>query len=473
MEDLFFVYATGALVAIYLAAHVCAGKFDPFAPSWLFLVGYVHVYVIQAVSYHDWAVGIRGKDLVDAAGLRAFWALLLFLVVYHLPIGRRLSACLPRPPAGWSPALVGAISPPLIVWGLLCAGILLGDGLGVDPTAMSGEEVIFRSFPFVMMVAATMLIVTGRTMGVSRPWFLAAGLLTSAAYVVIWMYNGKRSHSVIAVLATVCACYVTRLKRPSWPVLLATSFAGSLVVAIAIGWRNNLDYERSFAGFAQYLGDFKVEKILENLDLADKQDLPSDSSHETSEYGGFLLMLDTVPAKSGFDHGANYLRVFSTFIPRIAWPSKPLFGRDAWVSAWMAGSELERKEDFAGPAIGILGAAQLNGGAVGTGMVVAGIALILRLAYEYFRRYAHVPWAQFFWAITFYNAWFMVVGDDPLTWFYYNWGYSAFPLVLLLWWASKRAPVAAGPEVIARANPVAWQPLRERAAACGADSFAR
>ena len=37
-------------------------KFDPFAPVWLFLVGYVQVYIIQAVSYHEWALRVRGKN---------------------------------------------------------------------------------------------------------------------------------------------------------------------------------------------------------------------------------------------------------------------------------------------------------------------------------------------------------------------------------------------------------------------------
>ena len=137
------------------------------------------------------------------------------------------------------------------------------------------------------------------------------------------------------------------------------------------------------------------------------------TSHETIEYGGFLLMMDTVPGKSEYDYGMNYIRVVSTFIPRIFWPSKPLFGRDQWISAWIAGSELERDEDFTGPAIGILGATQLNGGAVGTLIVMAFVGLLLRTAYEYFRLHADVAWVQFWWAITFFNAWFMVVGDDP------------------------------------------------------------
>ncbi len=427
-------------------------KLDPFAPVWLFLFGYIHIYVIQALSYHDWALDVRGKDLVDAANWRALWALLWFLFVYELPLSRFTSARLPRPPEGWPPRVVAAISPPLILWGLLCAGMLLGDAVAFDTSRLSPEEALFRSFPFVMMVAAVMLIVTGRIPG-SRAGFLAAGLATAAAYLLIWMFNGKRSHSVIGVLATVCAYYIARQRRPSWLVLAGTALAGAIVVSIAIGWRNNLDYDRSFAGFAQFVGDFEPGKVLENLDLADKRDLPEELSHETSEYGGFLLMLDTVPAKSGFDYGANYLRTVSTFIPRLIWPSKPLYGRDAWRAAWVAGSELEREEDFTGPAVGILGAAQLNGGDVGTVILLGTVALALRTAYEYFRRYAHLPWAQFFWAITFYNAWFMVVSDDPMTWFYQNWGFTTLPLVALLWWFSKSARPPATATTAAAAAP--------------------
>ena len=160
-------------------------------------------------------------------------------------------------------------------------------------------------------------------------------------------------------------------------------------------------------------------------------------TYETEEYGGFLLMMDTVPEKSDYDHGANYLRTFTTMIPRIIWPSKPLFGREQWIAAWIAGSELERDEDFTSPAIGILGATQLNGGAVGTLIVLGCLAIMLRSAYEYFRLHADVPWVQFWWAIIFYNAWFMVVADDPMVWFYYNWGFTTFPIVVFFWFAAK------------------------------------
>jgi hypothetical protein len=434
MEELIFTFATAVVILAYFLAHVASRRFDPFAPIWLFLVGYAQVYVVMPFLYHNWAVSVRGKDLVANASLRAFWALLLLLSVYHLAAGRRIARMLPQPPRSWSPLAVAVISPILIFWGLYCAGMLMGGGF-VDNQGVSAEETLLRSFPFVMMVAAILLIVTGKTAGAAHPAFSTLGLGCAAAYILIWMYNGKRSHALIGVLATVAALYIARLKRPSWPVLLGTSVVGSMVVAMAIGWRNDFQHERSLAGFATFLGEFPIEKVLESLGGTDAdQDL---ATHETSEYGGFLLMMDTVPAKSPYDYGASYIRVVSTFIPRIIWPSKPVFGRSQWVSAWIAGSEMERDEEFTGPAIGILGAAQLNGGALGTAIVLACVALLLRSAYEYFREYSERPWAQFWWSITYYNAWFMVVNDDPLVWFYYNWGFTTCPIVVLLWWVSR------------------------------------
>lgn len=129
--------------------------------------------------------------------------------------------------------------------------------------------------------------------------------------------------------------------------------------------------------------------------------------------------------------------MFSTFIPRVFWPSKPVYGRDTWIRAWMVGSELQREDDFTGPSIGLLGATQLNGGAAATLIVLACVALVLRGVYEYLRRHADVPWVQFWWAITYYNAWFMVVCDSPLAWFYLNWGFTTFPVVVLTWWLNR------------------------------------
>jgi hypothetical protein len=440
MNELHYIYATAGVIVAYFVWQMLVRRFDPFAPTWLFFVGYVQVYIIQALSYHEWAVGVRGKELVAAANFRALWALAWFIFVYELGIGKKLAALLPAPPRNWSATTVGITSPIFVAWGLFCAGLVIFGGKEVDYSTISGEEFLFRSFPFLMMVAAVLLIVTGRTSTVAARTFLPAGILTGAFYVLIWMFNGKRSHSLIGVLATVCAFYISLQKRPSWPVLFATGFAGTLAVAIAIGWRGNENYERNFSGFVHFLGDFKVTKILESLNITDDDNSGEPNTYETVEYGGFLLMMDTVPEKSDYDYGVNYLRVFSTFIPRLVWPGKPIYGRSQWVNAWIAGSEMEREDDFTGPAIGILGATQLNGGAVGTFLVFASIATLLSTAYAYFRINAASPWVQFWWAITYYNAWFMVVNDDPCIWFYYNWGFSTFPVVILMWWAAKWGP---------------------------------
>jgi hypothetical protein len=452
MEDLFWVYGTAGLILAFFTACVLSRKLDPFAPVWLFLVGYTQLYVIQAFSYHEWAVEARGKDLVTAANFRAFWALAWFLMIYQLPLGQFFAQHLPRPPSGWSSGLVTALGPPLVVWGLFCAGILIVGSGTIDERSLSPEQSLFMSFPFVMMVTAVLLIVTGRTAHLSRPIFLPVGLCVALAYVMIWIYNGKRSHALIGVLASLCGFYVARQKRPSWLVLVGTSFVGAVVVAAALGWRNNLDYDRTFTGLLHYLGDFQVEKVLDSLNLGKRDEDLEDYTFETEEYGGFLLMMDTVPLRSPYDYGASYLRLVSTFIPRVLWPSKPLFGRAQWVSAWMAGSKMERDEDFTGPAIGILGATQLNGGAIGTVTVLACVALVLRTAYEFFRLNAHVTWAQFWWSITYFNAWFMVVNDDPLVWFYYNWGFTALPVAVVMWCGSRFIRPRSAHDMVATAS---------------------
>jgi hypothetical protein len=466
MDEYQYVYATASVIGLYFLWQIATKRFDPFAPTWLFFVGYLQIYVIQAISYHDWAVGSRGQELVTAANERALWALIWFLAVYHLGPGRLIARRLPAPPRGWSTTTVAALSPVLIVWGLLCAGVL-GGGAAADD--VSAEGALLRAFPFVMMVAAILLITTGRRLDAPRPGYLAAGLAVAGFYVAVWMFNAKRSHSLMGVLTTVCALYVTRLKRPSWGVLGATAFCGALVVAVSIGWRNNPNYERSAAGFLEFAGDFDVWQILVSMDVAGDEEEGLDVSYEPKEYGGYLLMLDTVPEKSDYDYGASYLRTFSTYIPRLLWADKPIYGRQKWIDAWIAGSEMKREEDFAGPAIGILGASQLNGGAAGTLAVLACAATFLRMAYEFFLRHAHTPWAQFFWAIFFFNAWFMVVNDDPMIWFYYNWGFSAFPIVVATWFAAKFGGAAAEgggtPGHVAVTRPTAgWETARVAAA---------
>jgi hypothetical protein len=436
MDALIAVYCTAALIALYFFCHVASNRFDPFAPVWMFLVGYVQVYVIQAYKYNDWGVSIRGADVVWAANFRSLWGLLWFLGIYHLPLGGALARVMPTPPRGWSLAYVKAICPILIAWGLVSAGMMPGSS-SQDFEEQSAAETLFRSFPFLMLVAASLLIVSGRSMTTPNPGLTAAGIATALCYILIWMYNGKRSHSLMGVLVIVCSYYVTRLRRPSWTVLFATAITGALVVGIAIGWRITSKTDTGFSGFVEFVGRFDPQTILESINVVDDSADSEAQSYETKEYGGFLLMMDVVPAKSEYDYGSNYLRTFSTFIPRIVWPTKPLYGRDKWIGAWIAGSEIERDADFAGPSIGILGATQLNGGAVGAAVVLGMLALVLRSAYVYFRIYEDVALVQFVWSILFFNSWFMVVGDDPMSWFYYNWGYTGLPISILTCFVCK------------------------------------
>ena len=356
-------------------------------------------------------------------------------------------ACLPDPPRGWSPAVVAALSPPLILWGLFCAGMVIRSGVD-SQEAVSAEG-----------YAAALVPVRddGRGGAADRdgpndPLVPARsscrpGSSCRALYVLIWMFNGKRSHSLIGVLATVCAFYISRLKRPSWPVLCQPpDLPASLVVAIAIGWRDNHRLRAVVHGIRSITSaTSRSARSSRASTSAQTKTTRRTQSYETTEYGGFLLMMDTVPDKSGYDYGAELHPRLSTFIPRIIWPSKPLYGRASGSApgsparSWNATktSPARRSESW-GPLSSTAARSARWSCWHASPCCCARHTNISAL-------YADVPWVQFWWSITFYNAWFMVVGDDPLAWFYYNWGFSTFPLVIVvMWWANQvLAPNAA------------------------------
>lgn len=439
--DQLCVYATASIIAGLILSQIFRRDFDPFAPIWLFLAGFTQVYVVQAISYRDYALRVRGEEITTAANARALWALVWFLAVYYSGIGKFLARRIPKVPAAWSEGLVVGLSPLLLLWGLTCAGLAMKVGFKQgDQVYVSAEANLLLQFPTVQLVAAVLLIVTGRQPSKPRPYLTWIGVATALSYTLIWMFYGRRSHALFGILTCVAALYLPRFRRPSLGMLTSTAFIGCLVVALSLGWRGyrNQNENAGWSQFGQFVSQFDMSSILVSLNLKENPGHAGLAtrealSRETEEYGGFLLMMATVPQRSPHDFGESYIRLISTYIPRFIWHDKPYFGREKWISAWKAGSEFERKDNFTGPAIGILGAAQLNGGTVGTVLVIGVVSLLIRTSYDYFRYHADRPWAQAWWALTYFNAWLMTVNDDPFVWFYYLYGHTIFPPIALLW----------------------------------------
>ena len=301
-----------------------------------------------------------------------------------------------------------------------------------------------------MLVAAVLLIVTGRSGDRPRPFYTVAG---PGRRLGLHRHLDDPRQAVASALRG--AGDPVRLLRVSREAALETRprrdggrGGDGRLAGDRLPWQPELR--------AQPLGvprstspSSTSARTLVNLNVKTQHDeevdlTPEQETHETEEYGGFLLMLDTVPGKSAYDYGASYIRLVSTYIPRLVWHDKPIFGREQWVNAWIAGSEFKRDSDFTGPAIGILGATQLNGGAWGTLIVLGIVAILLRTAYEYFRRYQSVPWVQAWWSLTFFNAWLMTVNDDPFVWFYYIYGHTTVPPLAFLWICLKYSSRAGG-----------------------------
>ena len=214
----------------------------PFRADLALLRGlHARIYVVQAISYHDWAVEgpRRGAGLLDG---QLPGVLGPGVVPAGLSLGPGKAAgsakVLPKAADAWSVAPVNLLCPlsDARSGASCCAGsILRGSTPRTGPT--SAEAALFMSFPLFLLVAGVLLIVTGRQPDKPRPAYTAAGVAIAASYMLIWMFNGKRSHSLIAVLAGVCSFYIPRFRRPSFPVLIMTAVMGLMAVGIAIGWR--------------------------------------------------------------------------------------------------------------------------------------------------------------------------------------------------------------------------------------------
>ena len=153
MNELTYVYATAAVIVGVFAFQVLTRRFDPFAPIWLFLVGYAQVYVDPgdlATTTGRWASGASSWSPRRTSGRSGRWPGSWWSIT-SARAGRSRGSCRRRPGRGRS-APSQLLSPVLIVWGLLCAGHR-APGLDDDRASTSAEAALLLSFPFVMLVA--------------------------------------------------------------------------------------------------------------------------------------------------------------------------------------------------------------------------------------------------------------------------------------------------------------------------------
>jgi len=192
MNELLPVYLTcGLILSLTLSAIlVFRNLFDPFAPVWLFLIGFFQVYVVQALSYNEWAVSVHGAQMVESANWRAFWAICVFLIAYQFGPGRWVAGRMPRAPVHWSmPALSGVV-PVMLTWGFFCSVVMIVSGT-TEQTSSGGH--LLRQFYFMMLGAGILLMVTGSRRDKPAPPIFWAGVGVTLSFVALWVFQGKRS----------------------------------------------------------------------------------------------------------------------------------------------------------------------------------------------------------------------------------------------------------------------------------------
>ena len=146
MEEIYYIYATAGLAVLYFIHQVVSRKFDPFAPVWLFLIGYLQVYVLQASAFTSGLSKSAARTWLAAANFRSFWALLWFLLVYQLGPARIAARILPSPPQNWSPLLAGYGQPPAHYLGAFLRNMFVsGDAPTLEAYSQRGGARFDRS----------------------------------------------------------------------------------------------------------------------------------------------------------------------------------------------------------------------------------------------------------------------------------------------------------------------------------------
>ena len=435
MSDEPYIYATAAVIVATVLLGVFRKSFDPFAPIWLFLVGYAQVYVVQAISYRDWAIRVRGHELVDRgerAGLlgacSGSWRSIT------AGSARSSPARLPRPPASgrrrWSPS----ITPLMIVWGLVCAGLVLGGG--DDEPDVAPRRRLLRAFPIMMLVG-------GHPADRDRP---AAGdgrgrcSPGPGVVVVVGLHRDldvQRQAVALAVRRADDASARSTLARASGrrcPCWRRRRWPACLVVSLAIGWRgNNRTTSTTSRASSQYVGDFDLESILVNLNIKSQHDeeidvrrrdgqprdrgvrrLPPDDGHRARR----SRTTTTAPRTSGSSRptspGSSGTTSRSTAASSGSTPGSPARSSSATTT-----SPARRSASWAPPSSTAAPSATL--------IVMAVLAPAAPHGLRVLPAPRRVPWVQVWWSLTFYNAWLMIVNDDPFVWFYYIYGHTTVP----------------------------------------------
>ena len=66
MDEIHYAYLTAGVIVAYFLANVVTRRFDPFAPTWLFLVGYVQIYVKSSALSRTPDLAISAHLLTEA-----------------------------------------------------------------------------------------------------------------------------------------------------------------------------------------------------------------------------------------------------------------------------------------------------------------------------------------------------------------------------------------------------------------------
>ncbi len=387
-----------------IVLRVARRRFDIFEPIVIFSATFTAMFVLRPVAMLAnaefdflWSPGVDLRGTFDEMLLLVLIGSAAFMVGYHLPLGRRLAAVVPKPPSDWRSdrvivLCIGASLLGLILFALFLiqAGglsavdlILRGRSLGTERVLREGSS-YFVLAPLILVGASLVTFAVG--LRLRKPTVLMLALALAVLVMIVWGSFGSRIAIGPLVLAMAVCVYLYRDARPRAITVLA--FVALMMFAstvIATERFSDIRGEKSRVEVA-------VEVLLNPASIIAPVLTGPDNTIAPALAAGLTIVPDEVPHTYGLSTFRDFL---IRPVPRNLWPEKPLPPREE-VIATMAPAAYQAH--IANPEFSNLFVFYIDFGLLG-GLALALYGIIGRTLYEWFRLHKTETAAQVIFAL--------------------------------------------------------------------------
>jgi hypothetical protein len=375
--------AIGLVILAPLAARAISREFDIFEPLVWALAALFVMFVIRPLAVTAYgAFTFRSRydlaPLIAPALNVALIGCASFVLGYFLPVGARLAQRLAPARETSAPDRVLILSAVLAFLGVVGYAIFASrEGHSVADIARGGlhgdatSTAYFYYAPYILIPAGLLLYREGLLQQSIKLRF--AGVVCVLPLVNSLTGAGERVWLLVIVSAFAVYSYLRRGTRPRVATVAIVVLVG-LVVVVSLR-------DVTFGSSHDSVGS-SIHNTMTAPSRAARTFL---TDADTEMLSGLALEVGAVPRVQSYEPGSAVTTFLSHPMPRVLWPNKPRQAEDRLNERFFATQGYRAGEP--GVSYSLLGGLYFDSGVLGVAIGMAFIGVMLRVLFEYFRRY--------------------------------------------------------------------------------------